>query len=329
MRILVTGGSGFLGQAIMLNHPEHSYVVYSPNALNQSYARDITELAHIDASYVLGDVRNLDPLKSAAKGCDAIIHAGAIKYVPQSEKNVGTCIGVNVQGSENVVAAALYNNTVQAVIGVSTDKACMPISVYGATKLLMERMFTSIALSDIVFHTVRFGNFVGSTGSVIPKMLNQARMTGSITITDPIMTRYWMAPKQVADILVGLCAYSGDIGLTNGSVLIPKDPPAMTLAALVRTIKEMISDKLIVNEIGPRPGEKTHEMLLCHEESVHTLPPGNGDGNGTPGFYEFHPSFPETTSFKLISSSPSSWLEPADMIPMIKEALQLVAAGVS
>lgn len=351
MKILITGGSGFLGRTIMMCYPEHHYVVYSPNVHNQALVREALSEQYggnvdgMQVRYVVGDIRNQHLLVAAAQGVDAIIHTAAMKYVPEAELNAESCIAVNVQGSMNVIAAALACR-VPITVGVSTDKACMPISVYGATKLLMERLFMNAGSEGgsaggggggaigPLFHTVRFGNFVGSTGSVIPKMLDSARIKGRITITDPFMTRYWMSASQVANILMNIVeSVIPRDALVNGSVLIP-DLPAMTLAALARTVKDMVAEGVRIEEVGARPGEKTHEMLLCHEESVRTNQIALSVGNmGAVGnmFYEYHSNkqaHSEDLALKLVSNNPMRWLEPHEMVDMVKEAMWVSSSGV-
>lgn len=256
-RVLVTGGSGFLGRAILRRAKVEAWpaeiIVYSRDELKQAQCKR----KYPNARYVLGDVRDTDRLALVAGGCDTIIHAGALKYVPEAEYNVSECISVNVGGTLSVFAAARRSD-VKQVVFISTDKAVAPTNVYGMTKALGERLVSESAgifgLPNIT--AVRYGNVIGSTGSVVPEFQRQMRELGEVNITDGCMTRFWMPVDSAIELI--LMAMAG----TAGSVYIPV-PKAMSLSALV----EAVVPKAKQNVIGLRPGEKMHEVLITEAES--------------------------------------------------------------
>jgi UDP-N-acetylglucosamine 4,6-dehydratase len=201
-------------------------------------------------------------------GQDIVIHAAAMKYVPQAETNVSEAIAVNVDGSRNVARAAMRNN-VERVIGISTDKACNPINVYGMTKLCMERLFQEYAqLSNTRFNLVRYGNVIGSTGSVIPLFQKQARENKIITLTNPHMTRFWLSEKTAVNLVL-----KGLEETESGTVLIPRLASCdMEILAKAVVYSELLNDndKVGLKTIGVRFGEKTHENLLARNETPYT-----------------------------------------------------------
>lgn len=252
-RTLITGGSGFLGRGILRRaHRENwpaDFIVYSRDELKQAQCRK----RYKDVRYVLGDVRDVERLRLLFLGVDTVIHTAALKYVPEGETNVSECISVNVDGTAAVLRAA-HEAGVQRVVCISTDKAVQPVNVYGATKMLVERLVGEAAEWDTVDVTaVRYGNVIGSTGSVVPVLLEQARESGVITITDPAMTRYWLTVDEAIDLI--LTALSPRAA--NGDVIV-YNPRSMTLINLVDAITPSARN----NIIGLRPGEKMHETLL-------------------------------------------------------------------
>ena len=208
MRVLITGGTGFLGRALVAYLREHfpawQVVVYSRD--EQKQAAMARRFPWVE--YILGDVCDPERLIMAAQGAGRIVHAAAMKYIPEGESNPGECIRVNVTGTANVLAAALRTGTAEPtrLVVISTDKACQPANVYGATKFMCERMTAEYAArTGLLAHTVRYGNVVGSTGSVIPVWRRQLQTTGRITVTDPEMTRFWMGIGQACEtVMVGL-----------------------------------------------------------------------------------------------------------------------------
>ncbi|KKM92350.1 hypothetical protein LCGC14_1219300 [marine sediment metagenome] len=259
-RVLITGGAGFLGRGILRRIATHRLawdpIVFSRDEMKQ----DICRQQYPFAKYILGDVRDTDRLMAAMEGVDFVVHAAALKYIPEAELNAAECLAVNIGGAQAVAKAALYAE-VSRVIGISTDKAVQPVNVYGCSKMAMERLFAEVSSYETIFTCVRYGNVIGSTGSVIPLFRRQFTETGSVKVTDPKMTRFWMGVDEAIDlILTGL-------QLDGGSIAIPL-VRAMTLAD---TVRAAVGDDTPVEITGMRPGEKMHESLLHHQESVRVV----------------------------------------------------------
>ncbi len=271
-QVFVTGGAGFLGRALLgrlaEENPSLRVTVYSRDERKQSAVR--SDFPH--HNYILGDVRDLERLTLAMAGHDTVIHAAAMKYVPQAERNVEEAIAVNVDGSRNVATAALRVG-VDRVVGISTDKACRPVNVYGVTKLLMERVFQEAdSWGRTQFNLVRYGNVIGSTGSVIPLFERQAR-AGRMTLTNPTMTRFWLTVQDAVDLIVK--ALDEPHG---GTVLIPR-LAATNMKTVAEAVIGLAHPDLGLSvavaqtqweEIGQRFGEKVHEELLTPVESIYT-----------------------------------------------------------
>ena len=256
--VLVTGGSGSLGQALIgrgiAEGWDASFVVYSRDEAKQATMRE----RFPSVRYVLGDVRDVDSLAEAARDIDVLIHAAASKRVPEGERQPISCAEANVTGSANVVAVARRLG-VPRVIGISTDKATSPLNAYGCTKLLMERFFQAEALERPAgprFTLVRYGNVIASRGSVVPALRAQAAVGGPIRLTDPAMTRFWLTLDDAVDLIVA------GLRQAPGTVLIPR-ARASTMAVMA----EAVAPGIPTISIGNRGGEKTHEMLLNGFES--------------------------------------------------------------
>lgn len=254
--ILITGGTGFIGRAILKVANDENwdarFTVLSRDDNKQRLLRE----RYPGVDFVVGDVRDLESLERTFQGKDLIIHAAAFKFIPQAEANPNECIAVNVVGSQNVCRAAVRNG-VPKVLGISTDKVCQPVNVYGMTKSLMERIFTDYnRINKTHFALVRYGNVVGSTGSVIPLFQRQHAEGKRLTLTDPQMTRFWLSYKEAINVI--------KVGLETARFInvIPACR-AMSLRSLARTI----TDEENFDSIGPRPGEKKHEELIHSLES--------------------------------------------------------------
>lgn len=304
--IFITGGAGYLGRGIMRRVRCESWpcriTVYSRDETKQ----DICRQRYPEHRYILGDVRDRDRLETAMLGHDIVIHAGAIKYVPEAEHNVEETLKVNVDGSRNVIQAARHAG-IKQVIGLSTDKATAPVNTYGATKMLMERAFQE-QHCDTIYKCVRYGNVVGSTGSVIPFFQRQRRELGRITVTDPDMTRFWMSVDEAIDCILFALEHGGP-----GGVIVPR-PRSMRIGALA----DVIADGVPIEYIGARPGEKTHEELIHYQESVR-VKAHNRD------YYELLPirrGFNGSEPF-LLSSLYAEKIDPAEMVIMIEDAVQV------
>ena len=213
--------------------------------------------------YFIGDVRDRDRLCRAFHGVDIVVHAAALKQVPACEYNPIEAIMTNITGARNVVDAAL-DAGVSKVVALSTDKAVSPVNLYGATKLCAEKLFVQSnaysGISGTKFSCVRYGNVVGSRGSVIPVFLAQ-RKTGRITITDPRMTRFWLTIQQGVRLVLH-CVEQ----MHGGEVFVPKIP-SMNIMDLAKAV----APECEVDEIGIRPGEKMDEVLVSADEARHTL----------------------------------------------------------
>lgn len=264
--VLVTGGTGSFGKKfveVMLKeyHPA-KIIVYSRDELKQHEMR-VAGYVHPSLRYFIGDVRDLPRLQRAFNGVDIVIHAAALKQVPACEYNPMEAIKTNILGSQNVVDAAL-DAGVKRVVALSTDKAVNPINLYGATKLAAEKLFVqSNAYAGgkaTRFSCVRYGNVVGSRGSVVPVFLAQRR-NGKLTITDDRMTRFWISLEQGVRFVIR-CAEQ----MYGGEVFVPKIP-SMTVSDLAR----VIAPEAEIEVIGIRPGEKLHEVLISEDEARTTV----------------------------------------------------------
>lgn len=264
--ILITGGTGSFGKKltrILLDeYNPAKVIVFSRDELKQHEMRT----AGFDAPnlrYFIGDVRDLDRMRRAFEGVDIVIHAAALKQVPACEYNPMEAIKTNILGSSNVIDAAL-DAGVERVVALSTDKAVNPINLYGATKLAAEKLFIQsnsyAGGRKTRFSCVRYGNVVGSRGSVVPFFLRQ-RDNGELTITDDRMTRFWISLEQGVRFVIR-CAEQ----MHGGEVFVPKIP-SMSIIDLAKAI----APEAKVNVIGIRPGEKLHEVLISEDEARTTV----------------------------------------------------------
>lgn len=272
--VLVTGGTGSLGVALI------NQILRENPAVVRIYSRDEGkqfELQHHEWSkfnnirYLIGDVRDYDRLNRAMEGIDVVFHLAAMKHVPSSEYNPFEAVKTNILGTQNVVEAALRNN-VERVIYTSTDKAISPTNTMGATKLVAERLVSSADFykgkSKTVFSAVRFGNVMGSRGSVIPLFKKQIETTGVLTVTDPNMTRFMMTLNQAANLTLaaGRVALGGEVFVLKMPVIRLGDLTEVLIeeyGPLIGKQPEDLSTKII----GLRAGEKAYEELMTVEES--------------------------------------------------------------
>ncbi len=264
--ILVTGGTGSFGkkfiELILKEYQPAKVIVYSRDELKQHEMR-AAGFDHPDLRYFIGDIRDRDRLKRALNGVHYVVHAAALKQVPACEYNPMEAIKTNILGSSNVIDAAL-DAGVERVIALSTDKAVNPVNLYGATKLAAEKLFVQsnfyAAGTSTRFSCVRYGNVVGSRGSVVPVFLKQ-RQTGTVTITDDRMTRFWISLEQGARFVIRCLEQ-----MQGGEVFVPKIP-SMRVIDLATTI----APDAKVNIVGIRPGEKLHEALISEDEARTTI----------------------------------------------------------
>lgn len=263
--ILVTGGTGSFGkkfvQLLLEKYALERLVVYSRDELKQYEMGN--QISHPNLRYFIGDVRDRDRLERALAGIDVVVHAAALKQVPAAEYNPMECIKTNILGAENLINAAL-DTGVNRVIALSTDKAVNPINLYGATKLCSDKLFIAAnnlsASANTRFSVVRYGNVVGSRGSVIP-FFQERRASGKLPITDPRMTRFWITLREGAQF-VEKCLQL----MRGGETFIPKIP-SMKITDLASAIGPECEQEII----GIRPGEKLHELMIPRDEARHTL----------------------------------------------------------
>ncbi|HEY1312453.1 MAG TPA: UDP-N-acetylglucosamine 4,6-dehydratase (inverting) [Steroidobacteraceae bacterium] len=267
--ILVTGGTGSFGRAfvksVLRSHPEFNrLVVYSRDELKQfEMAQVFSDRQHKGMRYFLGDIRDEGRLRRALEGIDIVVHAAALKQVPAAEYNPFECIKTNVLGAQNLIDACL-DSGVSRVVALSTDKAAAPINLYGATKLCSDKLFIAAnnikGSRDIRFSVVRYGNVMGSRGSVIPFFLDK-RSSGVLPITDPNMTRFNISVQEGVDMVLWAIEHAW-----GGEILVPKIP-----SYRVTDVAVAVDSKCEQRVIGVRPGEKIHEEMITASDSFNTV----------------------------------------------------------
>ncbi len=267
-KILVTGGTGSLGSALikrLLKFNVNVIRVYSRDEWKQVMMRSAIPDKRL--RFFIGDIRDKERLKRALEGIDIVFHTAALKHVPVAEYNPFEFIKTNVNGTQNVIDASIDNN-VELILGIGTDKAVSPLNTYGATKLLMERLMVSANNYRGNRRTkavcVRYGNVLGSRGSVVPVLYNQIMRGEKITITDPKMTRFTITMNQAID-LVFRASKEGK----GGEIFVPK-LKAYRVEDIKNAILEITNKKTAVKIINPRPGEKSHEILVSDDEIRNT-----------------------------------------------------------
>lgn len=315
--VLVTGGTGSFGNKfveMMLRtyHPRR-LVVFSRDELKQSEM--MTRFRDPSLRFFVGDVRDRDRLERAMHGVDIVFHAAALKQIPSCEYNPFEAIQTNVIGAENVISAAI-DQGVTRVIAISSDKACRPVNLYGATKLCAEKLFVQSNAygygRGTVFSAVRYGNVIGSRGSVIPLFASQ-RASGAVTVTDPGMTRFWLKLERGVAFAIR-CAEI----MRGGEIFVPKIP-SMRILDLV----EAVAPGCKVEFIGIRPGEKLHEVLVAEEESRQVLE--------FEDMFMLEPIYPSWAfkgreggkrpggGFHYSSDTNTWWLSPEEMREMVRD----------
>ncbi|HUA50547.1 MAG TPA: UDP-N-acetylglucosamine 4,6-dehydratase (inverting) [Candidatus Sulfotelmatobacter sp.] len=263
--VLVTGGTGSFGQAFV----RHLFEAYKPRRV-VVYSRD--ELKQFEMQqrfwpkelrYFIGDVRDVDRLRRALSGIDVVVHAAALKQVPAAEYNPIECIKTNVMGAENVINACI-DVGVRRVVALSTDKAVNPLNLYGATKLCSDKLFIAAnhlsANTPTRFSIVRYGNVIGSRGSVIP-FFKSRRSSGVLPITDPRMTRFWLTVEEGVRYVDRAIRV-----MRGGEIFVPKIP-----SMRVTELASVIGPECRQEVVGIRPGEKLHETLVPRDEAPHTV----------------------------------------------------------
>jgi UDP-N-acetylglucosamine 4,6-dehydratase len=323
--ILVTGGTGSFGNAFIAavaeRYKPRKLIVYSRDEMKQyEMAERFAQRRYPFLRYFIGDVRDRDRLEMAMREVDIVVHAAALKHVPAAEYNPFECIHTNVMGAENVVRAALRAG-VGRVVALSTDKAANPVNLYGASKLASDKIFVaanSLAGGDGTrFAVVRYGNVVGSRGSVLPLfrrlLANGAR---SLPITDPRMTRFWITLGQGVDFVLSSLQL-----MKGGEIFVPKIP-SMKMTDLASAIAPGVAHEIV----GIRPGEKLHEVMITSDDARNTLELADR--------YVIAPAFPFWTrdhldlngaarvadEFRYASDSNGEWLTAESLGRMLESA---------
>ena len=286
--ILITGGTGSLGKeltkTILQKWPDvERLIIYSRDEQKQfQMAQEYPADKYPMIRFFIGDVRDLERLKRAFTGVDCVIHAAAMKHVHIAEYNPDECVKTNIGGAENVIKAALTpGSTVTDVVALSTDKACAPINLYGATKLASDKLFIAanniVGKQDVKFSVVRYGNVMGSNGSVIPFFLNR-KSTGVLPITDATMTRFNISLEDGVAMVLHAMEHAW-----GGELYVPKIP-----SYRITDVAEAIGPECEHPVIGIRPGEKIHEEMITSSDSFTTYDLG-----------EYYVILPQVTRWKL------------------------------
>ena len=319
--VLITGGTGSFGKkfiaTIFNKYSPKKVIVYSRDELKQYEMQNLDPFKSHDnlMRYFIGDVRDLPRLTLAMEGVDVVVHAAALKQVPAAEFNPFEAVKTNIIGGQNVIDAARAGG-VKRVIALSTDKAAAPIDLYGATKLASDKLFVAAnnyrGAHDIKYSVVRYGNVIGSRGSVLPLFLKQ-RERGTITITDPRMNRFWITVEQGVNFVLFCLKH-----MVGGEIFVPK-LPSMNIMDFANAIAPECKTEII----GIRPGEKIHEVMVTRDDSRKTLEYKN--------YYIIQPDFnffvrrfknnggvPVSEGFEYMSGTNTWWLT----IPEMKEVLK-------
>jgi UDP-N-acetylglucosamine 4,6-dehydratase len=325
--ILITGGTGSFGKAfvkaVLEKYPRiRRLVIYSRDELKQYEMGQLySEADYGGLRYFIGDIRDESRLRRALEGIDIVVHAAALKQVPAAEYNPFECIKTNVLGAQNLIEACLDSN-VQRVIGLSTDKAAAPINLYGATKLCSDKLLVAAnnitGSRDIRFSVVRYGNVMGSRGSVIPFFLKQ-RGTGVLWITDPRMTRFNISLRDGVEMVLWSIE-----NVWGGEILVPKIP-----SYRIVDVATAVGPNCEQRVVGVRPGEKMHEEMITSSDSYYTVDIGRyyailpASGRYTAEDYcrKFEGK-PVAQGFSYDSGRNSSFLSVDELRELIREHVQ-------
>ncbi len=317
--LLITGGTGSFGRAFVrhvLTHFEPRRLVIFSRDEQKQYEM-AAEFDHPSLRFFIGDVRDVDRLEMAFRDIEYVVHAAALKHVPAAEYNPFECIMTNVHGAENVVKASLRAG-VKRVVALSTDKAANPINLYGASKLASDKIF--VAANSLAgdggadFCIVRYGNVVGSRGSVVPFFDGLiARGAKELPITDPRMTRFWITLEQGVQFVLSSLAM-----MQGGEIFVPKIP-SMKIVDLARTIAPHLPHRTV----GIRPGEKLHEVMITEDDSRATIELDDryvicpGYGSFDRDAYVKQGARPVAEEFRYASNTNDDWLDDAGLRAML------------
>ncbi len=326
--ILLTGGTGSFGKCfvarILKDFPEiKRLVVFSRDELKQfEMAQKFSTQEYPQLRYFIGDIRDADRVRRSLEGIDIVIHAAALKQVPTAEYNPFECIKTNVLGAQNLIEACI-DMGVKNVVALSTDKAAAPINLYGATKLCSDKLFTAAnnirGRHDIRFSVVRYGNVMGSRGSVIPFFMEQ-RSKGVLPITDPRMTRFNISLEEGVDLVIHALEHS-----LGGEIYVPKIP-----SYRITEVAEAIAPKAEQRIVGIRPGEKLHEEMITASDAPNTLETAKNYVI-VPMLYQEsrdalmaryakqHNGTPVAEDFRYNSGENTQWLDALQLRALIKE----------
>jgi len=327
---MITGGTGSFGKALVAHlitrHPElRRIIIYSRDELKQLEMRQrFPHDQHPQLRFFIGDVRDIDRLNIAMTDVDYVVHAAALKQVPAAEYNPFEAVKTNVLGAENVVSAATANR-VKKVVALSTDKACAPINLYGATKLCSDKIFVAAnnirGKLDIAFSVVRYGNVMGSRGSVIPFFLKQ-RETGVLPITDKRMTRFNILLSEAVDLVMGA------LGHSLGGELFVKKIPSYRITDLATAIGPDCEQKVV----GIRAGEKLHEEMITQFDSLNTIETddhfiiapqifGRHPADVAEQYRDFHKATAVKDGFRYSSDANDQWLTVEQLRTLIQDCV--------
>lgn len=320
--VLITGGTGSFGKKctefLLKKFKLKKLIIFSRDEFKQfEMAQQFPESMYDCIRYFIGDVRDKERLHRAFHKVDYIIHAAALKQVPTAEYNPFEAIKTNIVGAQNVIDVAI-DRKIKKVIALSTDKAANPVNLYGATKLCSDKLFVAgnayTKRDETIFSVVRYGNVVGSRGSVIPCFLKQ-KEKGVLTITDPRMTRFWITLEQGVDFVLNSLER-----MVGGELFVPK-LPSMNIMDLAKAI----APKCKTEVVGIRPGEKLHEVMIPKDEARATIE--------FKGYYIVQPDFrffgrrfnngagkPVPEDFEYNSGTNTQWLTPKELREMIKDS---------
>jgi UDP-N-acetylglucosamine 4,6-dehydratase len=326
--ILITGGTGSFGkkfvEILLRKHPDiQRVVIYSRDELKQFEMNQLYPTSkYPNLRFFIGDVRDGDRLRLAMEGIDTVVHAAALKQVPTAEYNPFECIKTNVLGAQNVIEAAMAVG-VERVVALSTDKAAAPINLYGATKLCSDKLFIAAnnirGNRDLTYSVVRYGNVMGSRGSVIPFFLEK-RKTGVLPITDPEMTRFNISLEEGVDMVFFALEHA-----LGGEIFVPKIP-----SYRITEVAKAIGPNCEHPVVGIRPGEKVHEEMITSSDSLNTIEaekyfviiPNSAETSFAETMQKYlkhYSAKPVTPGFRYSSGANDVWLSAEEIRALIKK----------